>query len=140
MQALQDFLLQHWQLCIAAIIILLLILTNELYVRKNAPKALSPSLAIKMMNHHQAIVLDLRDAEAFRKAHIIHAIRKSLEDLQQSELKEDKNTPIILVCAQGMQSRIAAEKLKQQGFHQAMVLTGGMTAWQAAGLPIVKGN
>jgi rhodanese-related sulfurtransferase len=44
------------------------------------------------------------------------------------------------VCRSGNASGDAASKLKKAGFEQVNVLDGGINAWQAAGLPLVKGR
>ena len=45
-----------------------------------------------------------------------------------------------LVCRNGMASTTAARKLKKAGFEQVFWLDGGIAAWEAAGLPLVKGR
>jgi len=44
---------------------------------------------------------------------------------------------IVLVCAHGYSSSLAAARLQDLGFARATDLTGGFTAWAAAGLPVV---
>jgi rhodanese-related sulfurtransferase len=44
---------------------------------------------------------------------------------------------IILVCEQGYQSSLAAANLQQLGLSYATDLDGGLTAWAAAGLPLI---
>ena len=48
--------------------------------------------------------------------------------------------PVVLVCRNGMASADAAKKLKKAGFEQVHWLDGGIAAWDAAGLPLVKGR
>jgi rhodanese-related sulfurtransferase len=43
---------------------------------------------------------------------------------------------VILVCAHGYSSSIAAATLRDLGFARASDVAGGFEAWQAAGLPI----
>jgi rhodanese-related sulfurtransferase len=42
---------------------------------------------------------------------------------------------VILVCANGYSSSLAADSLRQLGFTDVGDLIGGMAAWVAAGLP-----
>lgn len=135
-----QFILNHWPLWLALIVILLLIFINELQSQKKQAKALSPQAAVNLINHQDAVVIDIRDAESFRKNHIIDAIRTSEEDFQKQRMDKYKEKPLILVCARGLQSAQLAAKLREQGFSQPLVLAGGMNAWQAADLPVVKGK
>ena len=48
----------------------------------------------------------------------------------------DLDRHVILVCAHGYSSSIAAATLRDLGFSRASDLAGGFEAWQAAGLPI----
>lgn len=47
--------------------------------------------------------------------------------------------PLILMCAQGYQSSLAAAALQEIGVDGATDMIGGFEAWVAAGLPVVGG-
>ncbi len=49
----------------------------------------------------------------------------------------DPDRRVILFCAHGYSSSIAAATLRQLGFSKATDIVGGFEAWQAAGLPVV---
>jgi rhodanese-related sulfurtransferase len=44
---------------------------------------------------------------------------------------------VILICAQGYQSSLAAATLHELGFDGVTDVVGGFEAWRAAGLPVV---
>jgi rhodanese-related sulfurtransferase len=48
----------------------------------------------------------------------------------------DPERQLILVCAHGYSSSLAAATLQDLGFTRATDIDGGFEAWQAAGLPI----
>ncbi len=48
----------------------------------------------------------------------------------------DLGRQVILVCADGYSSSLAAAILRDLGFARAGDLDGGFSAWQAAGLPV----
>jgi rhodanese-related sulfurtransferase len=48
----------------------------------------------------------------------------------------DPERQVILVCAHGYSSSLAAATLQDLGFGRATDIDGGFEAWQAAGLPI----
>lgn len=140
MGQLGQFITHHWGLWLALVVILSLVLINELHSQKKRAKELSPNAAIDLINHENAVVIDLRDPELFRAGHIIGAICTPADDFSQKRMEKYKTKPLILVCARGLQSVVVATKLRTQGFTQPMILAGGITAWQAAGLPLVKGK
>ena len=55
-------------------------------------------------------------------------------------LAQARQSPVVLVCRTGNASSNAAKVLKKAGFEQVFVLDGGLPAWQAADLPLVKGR
>lgn len=50
----------------------------------------------------------------------------------------DFDDPIILVCAHGYSTRLAANRLQQIGFAQATDVIGGFEAWKKTGLPVTE--
>ena len=140
MDLLGQFIINHWALWLALVVVLLLIFINEKLAQKKRAKELSPQTAVNLINNDNAVVIDLRDTDTFRKGHIIDSIRATADDFNQQRMDKYKEKPLILVCSRGLQSGPLAAKLKQQGFSQPMVLAGGIDAWQAADLPLIKGK
>ena len=133
-----QFISNHTLLCLAFIGIMILIAINEYVTQQLSPKSLNSAAAVTSINQDQAVVIDIRPEEAFRAGHIISAIHIPADNLKRIE--PYKNKPLIIVCANGLQSNKLATKLRKQGFTQPMILNGGMSAWQAANLPVVKGK
>ena len=108
--------------------------------RRGAAGGVSPLAATLMMNKQDALVVDVRDAEAFAGGHILNARNIPLKDLatRAAELQKYKNKPIIVVCDRGVRGSDGAATLKKAGFEQAIPLEGGLTAWRTAGLPTTK--
>ena len=52
------------------------------------------------------------------------------------ELRKDR--PILVYCAGGYRSSIAASLLRAQGFERVSEIAGGIAAWEAANLPIQR--
>ncbi len=103
-------------------------------------KGLSPTEATIWMNRRKASVLDLRSEEAFKAGHLPGAKHvPSNEILARIEkLKLDRKNPLILVCETGVSSRKAIAEVQKLGFAEVGTLDGGVQAWQAAALPLVK--
>jgi rhodanese-related sulfurtransferase len=140
MEQLIQFATRHWQLWLILVVVLAVIFINELISQKKRAQELSPAAAVGMINHENAVVIDLRDPEAFCAGHIIDAVHSPAKDFVPQRMEKYKTKPLILVCARGLQSAALAAKLREQGFAQAMILAGGMTAWQAENLPLIKGK
>jgi rhodanese-related sulfurtransferase len=139
MEHLSQFITNHWMLCLAFIAVLALIFIYELVSQKKKAKQLTPQLAVAMINNENAVVIDLRDKETFKGGHIIDSINANPEDFDLPKMNKYKNKPLILTCARGLQSQTVAAKIHTQGY-QVFILAGGITGWQSADLPLVKGK
>jgi uncharacterized membrane protein YdjX (TVP38/TMEM64 family) len=88
------------------------------------------------------LLLDVRTAPDFvgEQGHIEGALNIPLEALEDriDALGDDPERPIAIVCRTDRRSARAAALLAQHGFADARVVQGGMTAWNAAGGPVVR--
>ena len=103
-------------------------------------KGLSPTEATIWINRRKAHVLDLRSEEAFKSGHLPGAKFVNAAGLTAAieKLKLDKKNPVVLVCDTGSQSRKLVAETQKLGFAEVGSLDGGVQAWIAAALPLVK--
>lgn len=97
--------------------------------------------AVKLINN-DAVVIDIRSAEAFARGHIVNArnIPNDELDARIDQLDQYKSTPIVAVCDAGVTTTGAVNKLRGAGFESVFGLKGGMSGWGQAGLPVVTGK
>jgi rhodanese-related sulfurtransferase len=103
-------------------------------------KGLSPTEATIWINRRKAYVLDLRSEEAFKSGRLPGAKLVNAASLTASieKLKLDRKHPVVLVCETGAQSRKLVAEAQKLGFAEVGTLDGGVQAWKAAALPLVK--
>ncbi len=96
--------------------------------------------ALQLINHKDAIIVDVREENEFTTGHLLNAKLFPLGALKGrvGELEKYREHPILTVCRSGQRSKIAAAQLKNRGFTQAYSLVGGVVAWQKAELPLEK--
>lgn len=96
--------------------------------------------ALQLINHKDALVLDVREEKEFNAGHILNAKLVPLGKIadHMAELERYRERPIVVVCRSGQRSASACLLLSKQGFGQAYNLEGGVLAWQKAGLPLEK--
>lgn len=94
--------------------------------------------AVTLMNREHAVVIDVRDASAFAAGHLPGARNAALDNLElgASELDKFKKRPVIVYCERGQRSAKAQKILVARGFERVHSLTGGLSAWQDAGMPV----
>ncbi|MDF2868393.1 MAG: rhodanese-like protein [Gammaproteobacteria bacterium] len=140
MQEYINFFQQHLLLSSAFVIILLLLIANEIRYRLSGIAKLSPRQVTQALNHEIAILIDTRARNDYQRSHILGAMNivesELLTELKRLEKYKDKQ--IIIIDAAGQKAHNIALKLKKQGFDNVAMLSGGMQAWLAEGLPIAK--
>ena len=104
-------------------------------------KRLDNHQATLLMNKEDAVIVDVRQSNEYKKGHILGA--KLLGQEQQnkadfSSLEKSKSKPIIVVCAAGLTGKKTANQMLTAGFSQVSILKGGMNSWLGAGLPVSK--
>lgn len=84
------------------------------------------------------VVLDVRSDEEWDAGHIegaLHIMGGHLED--ELHRLPDGGAEVAVVCGTGYRSTVAASVLQRNGYTRVRNVPGGMTAWEAAGLPTV---
>lgn len=94
----------------------------------------------QIINRGKSTVVDVRTAEEFAAGHLRDAKNIPLADLgtRIGELEKSKGRAVVVVCQTGARSDKAVRQLAAAGFDDVVSLDGGLTAWQAAGLPVAK--
>jgi len=85
-----------------------------------------------------AIRLDVREPDETAAGHLVDAQlvpRGFLEQRIQAAVP-DPATPLVVYCASGNRSVLAARTLAELGYTDVRSLAGGIAAWRAAGLPV----
>lgn len=90
-----------------------------------------------LLDQKHAVLVDVREADEFASGHIAGAISMPLSRFQPSQLPAD-GRQVILACAAGRRSMMALEKAAAARDDIDAHLAGGLTAWRAAGLPVVR--
>jgi rhodanese-related sulfurtransferase len=108
------------------------------------PKS-SPQTEISAAQAYQkyqqgAYFLDVRSQAEWDQVHIAKSILIPLDELPShlSELPHDRD--IVVVCLSGHRSKEGMATLQGAGVSRASCMTGGLTAWKAAGYPLEGSN
>jgi rhodanese-related sulfurtransferase len=103
-------------------------------------KRASPLQVTQVINRGKATIVDVSTPEEFAKGHLRDAKNIPLADLATriGELDKSKARSVVVVCQTGARADKAARQLAAAGFDDVVSLDGGLTAWQAAGLPVTK--
>ena len=140
MNELMQFAQAHLALFSAWVVVAIVLAITQFRQMAAAPKSVTSQMLTNMVNREKGVVIDIRPQAEFNKGHIHGAINIPLSKVKDSlkDLEKYKNTPIIMVCANGISVIGACNILKKSGMEQIFKLTGGMNSWVGDNLPVVK--
>ena len=96
--------------------------------------------AIAKPDARPQVLIDVREGDEYQEGFIPGALwipRGKLE-LRIEDAVPDRDADVVLYCAGGTRSALAAQSLKELGYSRVRSLAGGFGAWKKAGLPFDK--
>src|SRR5436309_7418046 len=84
-------------------------------------------------------LLDVREGDEWEQGHLEKAIflPRGFLEVKADKTLTDKNQPIVVYCAGGVRSALAAKTLQDLGYSHVYSMRGGFTEWKNNGLPFV---
>jgi rhodanese-related sulfurtransferase len=133
-----SFIENNWML------ILVMVLSGAMLIWPMVQRRLSPMKEIgtlnatHLINHQNAVLLDVRENNELQGGKLPNAVHIPLSELKArgAELAKLTKRPIVVYCARGQRARAAGAALEKQGFADIYQLNGGYRAWKDAGLPV----
>jgi rhodanese-related sulfurtransferase len=101
-----------------------------------------PALQHLLTTGHAPRLIDVRTPAEFESAHIPGSYNVPLDLLREhrDELRSHLDEQVVLVCRSGQRAGQAEQALAGAGLPNLRMLTGGITAWQAAHAPVITGT
>lgn len=139
---LPEFMGNHPILTMAFFGVLIAVIANESSRWFRGYKELTPAELTRLINAENALVVDVSAPPDFEKGHITSAKNVAMAqfDPEHKDLGKVKEKPVAVVCRNGQTSARAASRLTKAGFKRVYTLAGGVGAWTAADLPLIKGK
>ena len=123
-------------------IIFLVVVVFVVVKRAIAGPSISAAEANERVKAATAVLIDVREPDEWNDGVAEPALLCSLSDLSgpraqwKAVLEANKDKELILYCASGARSGVAASILRKEGFNA--VNAGGLGNWSRAGLPVRK--
>ena len=97
--------------------------------------------AIALDQNRPDVTIFVDTSQDFARAHVPGSrwVPRGWLEFQIPDHAQSKDASIVVTCVDGRQSLLAAATLRQIGYSNTMALVGGLTAWQAARLPVEEG-
>ncbi|MFO1322687.1 MAG: rhodanese-like domain-containing protein [Burkholderiales bacterium] len=134
-----SFIEKNWMLILVMFVSGAMLLWPILQRRFSPVKEIGNLNATHLINHQNAVLLDVRETGEFTGGKLpgaIHIPLSQLKDRGAAELAKFNARPIVVYCSRGQRSRSAGSALAGLGFGSIYQLHGGLKAWKDAGLPL----
>src|ERR1017187_6717372 len=97
--------------------------------------------ARRMIEKPGTVLLDVRESDEWRQGHIAQAVAipRGFLELRIEERIPDRKTPVIVQCASGTRSILAARTMPELGYENVYRMAGGFSAGEGRG-PAVGGG
>ena len=140
-QQLIEFAGNHPLLVLALLAIIVMLIASEIQQRLSRVKQVSPAEATRLLNHENAIMIDMRTDKDYRDGHIANAVNVPTGNTDiPVTLNKYRERAVVVYCQRGQRSIAFCNKLSKQGFESVYNLKGGVLAWQKAELPLTKNS
>ena len=83
-----------------------------------------------------ALLVDVRERREHAEKRVPGAVLVPLSDLQSTYEQLPADRPLLVMCAAGKRSLVAAEFLLRSGYTDVTNVTGGIIEWERQGLPV----
>lgn len=98
--------------------------------------ALNPADVAARLKAGRAVLIDIREADEYARAHVPGALSRPLSSFEQANLKLVAGKDAIFSCRSGMRTGANCARLAARIDGEAFVLEGGLDNWTKAGLPV----
>ena len=133
-----NFVIENWMLLLVALSSGAMLFLPVL--RGAADGGVTTAIAVQLINREKAVMIDVCEAQEYAAGHPGGARNIPLSQLEAKlpTMVKNKAVPVILVCQSGARSGRAVAVAKKLGYDKAQSLSGGLSAWRSANLPIEK--
>ena len=135
-----SFIENNWMLILVMFLSGAMLLWPFIQRRFSNMKEIGTLNATHLINHQNAVLLDVRETKEMEGGKLPNAVHIPLSqlDARGSELGKFNTRPVVVYCARGQRSRAAGATLEKLGFSDIYQLNGGYRAWKDAGLPVAS--
>ena len=108
-------------------------------------QTISPKEAFRLRQEGKPLhIVDVRTPVEFAEVHAEGAESIPLDNLDPEKVMSARNgsanEPLYVICKSGSRAAKAVERFRSAGFDNVISVEGGTTAWEQAGLPVVRGT
>ncbi|MWP46664.1 rhodanese-like domain-containing protein [Gilliamella sp. Pas-s27] len=135
------FVKNHLLLSLGWIVLFIAIIVLTIKGKLSKVKIINNAQAIQMINKQDAVIIDIRSADSFKKGHITdshNVLPIDIKNASAKTIEKFKEKIVILIDENGLSSAGIGEILVKQGFLYVHTLKDGIAGWNGENLPLVR--
>ncbi|MFM7172123.1 MAG: molybdopterin-synthase adenylyltransferase MoeB [Caldilinea sp.] len=103
--------------------------------RREVPELTAHQVKQQIDARQPVTIVDVRERDEFVQGHLPGAIfiPRGYLELQIEQHQPDRNAPVVVYCAGGVRSLLAARNLKEMGYTRVTSMIGGFNGWKNVG-------
>lgn len=136
---LNEFMQQNAVYIFMALLIAWMLWQRVIAPRMSGVKNMSASQYFAMRDEPHTLV-DVRSSGEWTGGHAPNAVHIPLGEIANRKSELPAGKPVVVICASGNRSAMAATALAKSGVSPVYNFSGGMGAWRGAGLPVKAGR
>jgi molybdopterin/thiamine biosynthesis adenylyltransferase/rhodanese-related sulfurtransferase len=108
---------------------------------KSQIREVSPEEVSQMLQGGEPwVLLDVREQDEWEEGHLPGAklIPRGFLEIRVESTLPERDTPIVVYCAGGVRSALAAKTLQEMGYSRVVSMAGGFNRWKELEFPVVK--
>ncbi len=98
-------------------------------------QAMDPRTLKRRLDDGTAVLIDIREPDEYAREHILGARLVPVAAFDAHDFDRDHGKAMVFQCKSGNRTAANASRILAKNFAEPYVLTGGLDAWKAAGLP-----
>ena len=108
--------------------------------RRAIPEVSVEEVAARRTRGDEVILLDVREKDEVRAGYIEGAVTipRGFLEFQAAGQLPQTDVDVVVYCASGARSLLAAQVLHTMGYARVASMAGGLTRWKEAGYPVVR--
>jgi len=95
-----------------------------------------PHTVKQWVDNNEILLVDVRETAEFEREYIAGALLLPMSSFEADMFPAIAGKKVVLYCAIGKRSEAAGKMLLNEGHKGIVHMTGGLSAWKAAGFPI----
>ncbi len=105
-----------------------------------ALKNLDPQTVARRLAENAILLVDVREPAEYAAERIAGSLLYPMSSFDPAALPDGPARPVVFLCGSGKRSAMAVAACEKAGLAIDNHLQGGLQAWKAAGLPVLKAD